>query len=500
MNTTNDISPTQWYAVWRWKLHWQILLGLIVGALLGYVSALVALNAAEAAGDQKQAAGIVTARWDYLLYDLLGDLFLNGLKLIIIPLVTSSIVLAITGMGARAGFGRLGLKTLGYYLTTSTIAILIGLVLVNVVNPGQSDPDKPLFTTQSAANFESEAKTMTDKSAGKTGTDFLDVFRTMVPDNPVKAAVEGNLLGLIVVSLLVGFFLTRIAERQRHVMTDFWQAIYDISMAVTSLVLRFAPIGVGMMIAATVAENYARLTPDDRFDEFGTSIVKFTVTVLVALALHAFVVLPLLLAFVARVNPLRHFKAMGPALMTAFSTASSSATLPVTLNCVENRAGVSNRTGSFVLPLGATVNMDGTALYECVAAIFIVQAFGVELSFGQQFFVVMVALLTSIGVAGVPSASLVAIVIILDSLTTQVANKTDVTYPFAAVGMPILLVFDRLLDMCRTAVNVFSDSCGAIVVAKSEGEAGVLTDHVTDAPATPESTEPSDDNDTEETP
>jgi len=472
----NDSTPSRapWFAFWRWKLHWQILLGLIVGALIGYISAEVALAAARQMGDAKLAAGIVTARWDYLIYDLVGDLFLNGLKLIIIPLVTSSIVLAIAGMGGQSGFGRLGLKTLLYYMATSTLAILLGLVLVNVVRPGDTGSGKPLFNADSAARFADEAADVASKSQGRTGTDFLDVFREMIPANPVKAAVDGNLLGLIVVSLLVGFFLTRLVGNPKTVMTDFWQAVYDISMKVTDLVLKFAPIGVGMMIAATMAENYARLKPDDRFTEFGTSIVTFSITVVVALSIHAFVTMPIILVTVARVNPLRHIRAMAPALMTAFSTASSSATLPVTLDCVEQRAGVSNRTSSFVLPLGATVNMDGTALYECVAAIFIVQAFGIDLSFGQQFFVVMVALLTSIGVAGVPSASLVAIVIILQSLEGQLKQQ-GIDAPLAAVGIPILLVFDRVLDMCRTAVNVFSDSCGAVVVGKTEGEAGILT-------------------------
>jgi Na+/H+-dicarboxylate symporter len=174
------------------------------------------------------------------------------------------------------------------------------------------------------------------------------------------------------------------------------------------------------------------------------------------------VTLPLLLRFIARVDPLRHFQAMSPAMLTAFSTASSSATLPVTMDCVEKRAGVSNRTSSFVLPLGATVNMDGTALYECVAAMFIAQAYGIELGFATQFTVVLVALLTSIGVAGIPAASLVAITIIL----------TAIGLPVEAVGL--ILAVDRVLDMCRTSVNVFSDSCGAVVVGRSEGETAIL--------------------------
>ncbi len=459
-------------AFWRWQLHWQILMGLIFGSLLGYISGHTALISSENAADAIPAVKIVTARWDYLIYDLLGDLFLNGLKLIIIPLITSSIVLAISNLAARGGFGRLGLKTIGYYLTTSTIAILVGLCLINLVKPGATESGKPLFNRQVADQFESERAEIASRVGDRTSTDFLDIFRKMVPANPVAAAVTGNFLGLIVIAILVGFFLARLGGDPRKVMSDFWQAVYDITLAVTELVLKFAPLGVGMLLAATVSENYARLAQEDRFNEFITAIFSFSGTTFCALLFHFLVVLPLMLMLVARVNPVRHFTAMAPALMTAFSTASSSATLPVTLECVEKRAGVSNRTAGFVLPLGATVNMDGTALYECVAAIFIAQAFGVELDFSQQFFVVLVALLTSIGVAGIPSASLVAILIILQSLSKQFAAR-GIDVPLE-LGLPILFVFDRLLDMCRTAVNVFSDSCGAVVIAVTEGERGLL--------------------------
>jgi Na+/H+-dicarboxylate symporter len=229
--------------------------------------------------------------------------------------------------------------------------------------------------------------------------------------------------------------------------------MFEVMMRITDLIMRFAPLGVFALVAKVVAST--------GFDAFAL-LAMFFVSVVLALAFHFFVTLPLLLYFVGRVNPVLHYKAMGAALLTAFSTASSSATLPITMECVEKNAGVSNRTTSFVLPLGATVNMDGTALYECVAAMFIAQAYGIELGLATQFMVVVIALLTSIGVAGIPSASLVAIAIIL-----------------AAVGLPVegiglILAVDRILDMMRTAVNVFSDSCGAVIIAKSQGEEGVL--------------------------
>jgi Na+/H+-dicarboxylate symporter len=239
-------------------------------------------------------------------------------------------------------------------------------------------------------------------------------------------------------------------------------------------VLRLAPLGVIGLLAATIGEQYAKLAPDQRFDQFITGILTFAGVALAALAIHMFIVLPLILLLLARVNPVRHFRAMAPALMTAFSTASSSATLPVTMECVEERAGVSKKTASFVLPLGATVNMDGTALYECVAAIFICQAFGVELTLAQQFMIVVTALLTSVGVAGVPAASLVAIIVILNAVQNQLDTQVDAA-PVLVAGLGLLFVFDRPLDMCRTAVNIFSDSCGAVLIARSEGETKVLT-------------------------
>ena len=219
------------------------------------------------------------------------------------------------------------------------------------------------------------------------------------------------------------------------------------------------------MIAKTVAGFISNDTFLARLEQIGI----FALTVLAALAIHMFIVMPLLLRFVGKVKkPWKHYKAMSPALLTAFSTASSSATLPLTIECVEENDGVSNETAGFVLPLGATVNMDGTALYECVAVLFITQIYGIQLGFPEQFLVVALALVTSIGVAGIPSASLVAIVLILNAVSERIG------VPIGLEAIAVILVVDRLLDMCRTAVNVFGDSCGAVIIAKTEGEKGVL--------------------------
>ncbi|HWS03998.1 MAG TPA: dicarboxylate/amino acid:cation symporter, partial [Gammaproteobacteria bacterium] len=285
-------------------------------------------------------------------------------------------------------------------------------------------------------------------------SELADVILRLVPPNIVAAAAQGEMLGLIVFSLLFGYFATRIAEPYAGYVQGFWKGVFEIMVLITEWVMKFAPLGVFALVAKVVATTGLRAIEP---------LLAFFLTVLAGLAVHFLIVLPALLLFVARVNPLRHYQAMAPALLTAFSTASSSATLPVTLDCVERRAGVSHRTTSFVIPLGGSINMDGTGLYECAAALFIAQAYGVDLSTGQQFTVVLLALLTSVGVAGIPAASLVAIAIILSA----------VGLPLEAVGL--ILAIDRPLDMCRTAVNVYSDSCCAVIIARSEGEQDVLT-------------------------
>jgi Na+/H+-dicarboxylate symporter len=382
----------------------------------------------------------------YSIFEFIGTLFLNALKMLIVPLVASSIIIGIAGIGQQHGhLGRLGGKTILYYMATSLIAILIGLIVVNIVSPGIVDgqPAKDLI------GLSGDLEDIKGKVEGKGAGDIAEVFLRLVPTNIVQAAAAGQMLGLIFFSLLFGFFMTRLEHPNAETIYRFWDAVYNVMMLITDFVMKFAPIGVFALVAKVVAA-----TGFDAFAPLG----MFFGSVVAALAVHFFVVMPILLRTLAGVNPYLHFRAMAPALLTAFSTSSSSATLPLTLECVEKNAGVSNRTSSFVLPLGATINMDGTALYECVAAMFIAQAYGIHLGFAEQFTIVLVALLTSIGVAGIPAASLVAISIIL-----------------AAIGLPaeaigLILAVDRILDMCRTSVNVFSDSCGAVIIARSEGE------------------------------
>ena len=416
------------------KLHWQILISLALAIIAGSLAGM--------------HAGIFGLRF-YAVFDFIGALFLNALKMLIVPLVVSSIIVGVAGIGSGGAFGRLGLKTLLYYLTTTTFAVLVGLLMVNLLAPGMvhGEPARHLLgMTGNAADIAAKVE-------GKGSADLVGIFLRMVPPNIVAAAAHGQMLGLIFFSLLFGFFMARIEEDYAESQYRFWQGTFQVMMKITDWVMKFAPIGIFGLVAKVVAETgYSAFVP----------LAWFFVCVLLGLAVHFFVVLPILLLLVGRVNPLDHYRAMAPALLTAFSTSSSAATLPLTMECVEKSAGVSNRTTSFVLPLGATVNMDGTALYECVAAMFLAQAYGIHLGFVQQFTIVLMALVTSVGVAAIPSASLVAIAIILGAIGL----------PVEAIGL--ILAVDRILDMCRTSVNVFSDSCGTVIIARRTGEDNVL--------------------------
>jgi DAACS family dicarboxylate/amino acid:cation (Na+ or H+) symporter len=464
-------SSSVW-KVWKWKLHWQILLGLMIGALIGYVWARWAISNAP----DGNAVKYLESNWLRLIAKTGGEIFLNGLKLIVIPLVTSSIILAIASIAAKRGFARLGLKTLTYFMTTSTIAILLGLALVNWIKPGVVEGDKPLLDSNRISRIQQQASVESKRLADsvkmdqeKSGTTLLakvlGIFKSLVPPNPVKAAVEMDLLGLIVVSLFIGYFLSFLDGSARQTLQSFWQGVNAISMMFTDFILKTAPFGVGMLVAATIMDCYVSLSSEQRFGDLVESLTWFAMTAVAGLLIHLLLILPTIAYLLGGINPLRLFKAMLPSLLTAFSTASSNATLSVTLECCEHRAGVSNDTTSFVVPLGATANMNGTALYECVAAVFVVQLFGYQLDFATQFMIVLIALLTSVGVAGVPSASLVAIIIILDSVSKQLGEGVDLSG-----GLAMLLILDRPLDMLRTSVNVFGDATGAVLIAKTEGE------------------------------
>jgi Na+/H+-dicarboxylate symporter len=388
------------------------------------------------------------------LFDLVGTMFINLLKMIIVPLILASVITGVAGLGAGPDLGRLGGKTLAFYVITTLLAVLIALAIVNLVEPGVKDGvpvGSDLALTADAGKVTADVKARAD-------TSVLDTIKGIVPPNIVEAAANTKLLSLVFFAILFGFFLARIEDPARGAMMSFWQGTFQIMMRMTAWVMMLAPIGVFALIAKVVTVSGF---------SGAHSLVLLALCVVAGLLTYGFVVLPILLMVVARVNPWRLYPAMAPALLTAFSTASSSATLPLSLQCLENRAKVSPRIAGFVMPLGASMNHAGSALYECAAALFIAQAYGLHLSFATQFTVVVLALITSMGIAGIPAASLVGIAIIL-----------------AAVGLPaeaigVLLVFDRLLDMCRTAINVLADAACTVIVAKLEGESGVLAAPIT---------------------
>jgi len=419
------------------SLHWQILAALALGVGAGLL--------------WPEGTLIFGKISPYAVFDFLGTLFLRALKMVIVPLLAGSIISGVAGVGASRGLGRLFTKTFGWYVTTSLLAILTGLMLVNIIQPGIQD-GQPVGQIM---GLEEAPPELAAQLSGRGAADFVGIIQRMVPDNPVAAAAEGQMLPLIFFCVIFGLAVTTLPQEQRRSQLGFWESLFAAMMRITGWVIATAPLGIfGLMAKTTAGSGFAAFAP----------LARYGLTVLGALAFHAAVILPLLVRFVGRLPAQRHARIMAPALLTAFSTRSSSATLPLTMDRVENGAGVSNRVTSFVLPLGATINMDGTALYECVAAMFIAQAYGVELGFAAQLLVVLTALLASIGAAGIPAAGLVMISVILEAVGLPLE------------GLALILAIDPILDMCRTAVNVWSDSCGAVVVARSEGESQVLGD------------------------
>ncbi|MBI5272946.1 MAG: dicarboxylate/amino acid:cation symporter [Chlamydiia bacterium] len=390
----------------------------------------------------------------YTIFDTLGTIFLNSLTLVVVPLVSSSIISGIARIGGEGGFGRLGIKMFTFYLGTSLLAILIGLFFVNLIGPGNAHIVPPISAAEPSQLTQLKEQIV-------EGQTLISVLVSIVPSNILNALTHGEMLGLIFFSLIFGYAITKIDSHSASVLKGFFQGIFQAMIHFTHIIMKFLPYGVFCLVAKVfMVSGIGSLE----------SLGLFFLTVVLGLMVFSLVGLPLLLKYVARVKPMRHFKAMSPALLTAFSTSSSSATLPVTIDCVEKRAGVSNRICSLVIPLGTSINMSGSALYECVAAMFVAQAYGIDLSFTTQFLVVFMALVTSIGVAGIPSASLVALLVILRVIGLP------------PEGIGLFIAVDRLLDMCRTTVNVFSDSCCAILVARSEGETQVLAHDIVESP------------------
>ena len=406
------------------QLHWQIIICMILGTILGtYYNQIDFIN-----------------NQSYTLIVLLGDIFVRLLNMVIVPLIFASIIIGISSIKDQSKIGRLGLKTFIYYMCTSLFAILIGLTLANVIQPGVG-----AVTIDQVGAY--------DTSKLSTSNSILDILKRMIPTNPIGALAKGDILGVIFFALFFGVMMNFSPSDSRSTIKKIIKSIYDIILKMTQAIIKCAPIGVLGLMTKTVSNTGLSI-----FKELG----MYALTIGLGLSIHLFIVLPLILFVFVRVNPIIHFKSMATAMVTAFSTSSSSATLPVTMKCVNENVKASNETTSFVLPMGATINMDGTALYECAGVLFIAQALGIQLDASQQFIVVITALLASVGAAGIPSAGLVMLFIVTDA----VGLKSDAV----ALWVGSMLAIDRPLDMFRTMVNITSDSVGAAVIAKSEGE------------------------------
>lgn len=405
---------------WYRRLHWQIFLGMGAGLVAGLVGG-------EGLADR--------VGW-------IGSLFVRLLKMIIIPLVITSIITGVATVGGGRSFGRLFGKTLGYYLLSSALAVFTGLLVVNVLRPGVG-----------ARIAGADGAALPDLQTPSTLSELL---LDMVPLNVIDAAAKPDMLGVIFFCIVFGIAAGGLPAPHRERVLGIFESAFEAMMALTSGIIRLAPIGVFALIA--------RVAGTSGLEAF-RALGLYMLAIACGLSLHLFVSLPLMLRLLGGIDPRIHFRNMVNPLTMAFSTSSSAATLPVTLRAVEQNVGVSNRITAFVLPMGATINMDGTALYECAGVLFIAQVLGVDLTASQQLVVVLTALLASIGAAAVPSAGLVVIFLVLESVNLR-GPEVDVI-----VGA--MLAIDRPLDMFRTAVNVFSDSCGAAIIARSEGEAGV---------------------------
>jgi proton glutamate symport protein len=407
------------------KLHWQIFIAMAVGTVIGLIFRTVYHGAPEG--------------WLYGGIVSLGTIFIRLLKMVIIPLIFASIVTGVSSITDGKSLGRLGSKTFLYYAITSLFAIIIGLTLTNIFKPG--------------VGVQMGSESTFDPSQLTTPGSPAEILIRMIPLNPVKAAATGDMLGIIFFAIFLGVVITRLNPKTRTYLNNIFVPVFEVMMKMTEMIIVLAPIGVLGLITKAVAQT--------GFGMFA-AIGKYMLTITAGLSIHLLIVLPLIFFIMTRKSPLLHYRAMASAMATAFSTSSSNATLPVTMKCVEENAGVSNRISSFTLPLGATINMDGTALYECAGVLFISQVLGIELSFSQQFIVVITALLASIGAAGIPSAGLVMIFIV-----TQAVGFKDAD---VALIVGTMLSVDRPLDMLRTMVNISSDSVGAAVIAVSEGE------------------------------
>ncbi|MBN1164445.1 MAG: dicarboxylate/amino acid:cation symporter [Candidatus Krumholzibacteriota bacterium] len=406
----------------RTRLHTKILVGLLAGIPVGLLLG-------------PRAAAI----------EPLGQLFIRLITMIVVPLVFSSLFVGTASLGDIRKLGRVGVKTILYYLCTTAIAITIGLILGNIFKPGDNINES---TRQSLlSSYQADAEARIELADQKPGV--IETLTRIVPRNPIESLAEAHMLQIIFFALLFGIAVTLVPGQRGKPVIDFFDAVSEAMIQMVHIVMKFAPFGVLALIAAVVGK-------------FGIdillSLLKYTLIVLAGLLLHMTFIYSSAVRIFSGLSARKFFRGIQPAQLIAFSTSSSNATLPVTIECVEENLGVSEEISSFVLPLGATINMDGTALYQGVAAIFIAQVYGISLTLGDQFTIVLMATLASIGAAGVPGIGVITLAMVLQTIGVPLE------------GIALILGVDRIIDMCRTVVNITGDASAAVVVASSEGD------------------------------
>ena len=441
-------------------LHWQILIGLILGVVVGLIInaawdsgtwALMGIEDASAwvdGGDSEgpnEDAGFIAhaARFVRNANDFVGALFLRGLRFIAVPIVVFSLIVGASSLNDLSKLSRIGGKTIGIYILTTAIAITVGLLFANIAKPGSfvSEETRDSFVERFGAQAD-------QKIEAAQAPNVWDTVLNIVPKNPFEAIAAGNMLQVVFASLLVGIALTMIKREKAKPVIAFFDAMTDVVIKIVEVVLMIAPYAVFALIVEQIAEL--------GLDILG-SLAVYSLVVVAGLATMMFVIYPIGFKLMGGVGYGRFFRAMSPAQLLAFSSASSSATLPVTMECAEQRLGVKEEVSSFVLPIGATINMDGTALYQGVAAVFIAQLYAMDLSIADQLTIVLTATLASIGTAGVPGVGMIMLVIVLQSVGIPLE------------GIAVILGVDRILDMCRTSCNVTGDAMVCALVAQSEG-------------------------------
>ena len=415
------------------KLYTKIALGLVLGILIGWI--------------------VNTTGFDGILpfTDAIGSIFIRLVKMVVVPLVLASLILGAANLGDIRKLGKIGLKAVGFFMLTTSIAVTIGVLAANILNPGSGLPPetRDALVEQYKDKAEKKVESVTAGKKVSEGQKLLNIFIRMVPTNPIEALAKGDMLAIIFFALFFGLCLTLIPPEKARPFIEVMDGLNEVILKMVTLAMETAPFGVfALMIGVVATMGIDILLP----------LVKYGLVVILGLTLHLVITHFSFMAFYLKKHPITFLRAIKEAILLGFSTSSSSATLPISMNVSQKNLGISNEVSSFVLPLGATINMDGTALYQGVAAIFIAQVYGIDLSLTQQLVMVLTATLASIGAAGVPGAGMITLAVVLSTANIPLE------------GIALIFGLDRVLDMFRTSINIIGDITCASVMAKSEGE------------------------------